>query len=130
MLFGEYDFSSPEIAEIMVMCLCGMALTVLASVFLLLRKDKITPAALLNILFLLSALAGLVFFRAQYKQTAAQDFRYIVPSLIPFVMAWSSTVAQWQRRDLWFLYIPAYASAALLIASGIVLYELFFYYLP
>ena len=130
MLFGEFGFPNAELAQVMMMSLCLFLLPAIAYLFFLSIKDlSQNPALLLNVLFLLGSIVGIIFFRAQYHQTASQDFRYIVPCLIPLIIAWCSMVSHWQKKGLVIFSILGYASAIVLIGSGIIFYELFYFQL-
>lgn len=130
MLFGEHSFKLMGIARLMMGALCILLFFVLADQLTLAFKQTGNARILwVNSLFLWAGIAGIIFFRAQYNQTASQNFRYIVPCLVPFVISWFSMASYCFQKKMIIFSLLAGSSSALMIAAGLFYYPYIFMFL-
>ncbi|MBO5912107.1 MAG: glycosyltransferase family 39 protein [Clostridia bacterium] len=82
-LFGEYNFGNEGIAIILVLAnLILIVLSLVAVVFLLLKRNAIKGTIIPLFILFLVELAFFVYFNIAYPFGCSMDFRYIVPVLL------------------------------------------------
>jgi hypothetical protein len=86
MLFGEFSFPSPT-AEFLAKLMSALLLLMVAFSFIGIVRNIVKPNApnLVMLLWLMLSLLSLLYFRHTYPFSPHQDFRFIFPSIIPFI---------------------------------------------
>ena len=126
MLFGEFSFSSTT-EEFLAKFLSVSLLLMVAFLFIGIVRSivKLKVPNLFMLLWLLLSLLSLLYFRHTYSYSPNQDFRYIFPSIIPFIYFYLTGIEFFIKRKLMTLGILAY-----ILAFLFVLATTFFFIIP
>lgn len=110
-MFSRVKFNDQRVARIMLHLLLGLWLLLVIPMLSYKRHDwryMIVPWA-----FLLSSIAGLMYLRYSVPVSTSQNFRYIYPAIIPFVMIISYHLEIMKKYKIW----PLFSLSALLCLS-------------
>lgn len=95
-VFDEWAWGLRPVARLILALLLANALCMLAALVLMdapTRRNLTCEAALIVV-----PLIGIIAFRYSYAQTGAQDFRYILPIIMPMSVCWAKCDAFWRAR--------------------------------
>ena len=124
MLFGEFSFSSTT-EEFLAKLLSVLLLLMVAFLFIGIVRSivKLKVPNLFMLLWLLLSLLSLLYFRHTYSYSPNQDFRYIFPSIIPFIYFYLTGIDFFIKRKLMTLGILAYILAFLFVLATTFLFH-------
>jgi len=121
-LFGEFSYNQNQVALMLVLSTLLLIIILIfsTSFFIYLIKSKKSRGDNFFLLIFLVFLASMVLLRFRYPYSSDNDFRFILPILIPFIIFISYLLNELEKGKNQFLLISIYVLNILFIALNII----------